>query len=57
MDPGGAKTSLYADHYAPGGLAFGPDGAVYVTNFGIVPGPATGSFPDGGQVLRIGLDY
>jgi hypothetical protein len=30
---------------APGGLAFGPDGAAYVTNFGV--------FPGGGQVVRI----
>jgi hypothetical protein len=30
---------------APGGLAFGPDGAAYVTNFGIFPGE--------GQVVRI----
>lgn len=29
----------------PGGIAIGPDGAIYVTNFGTVPG--------GGEVLRI----
>jgi sugar lactone lactonase YvrE len=32
----------------PGGVAIGPDGAAYVTNFGI--------FPGGGQVLRVTLD-
>ena len=39
----------------PNGLAIGPDGAAYVTNFGIVPGPIPGAFPDGGQVLRLSL--
>jgi hypothetical protein len=34
---------------APGGLAFGPDGAAYVTNFGIFPGE--------GQVIRIPIEY
>jgi len=33
---------------APGGLAFGPDGAAYVTNFGIFPGE--------GQVVRIPIE-
>lgn len=32
----------------PGGVAIGPDGAAYVTNFGI--------FPGGGQVLRVTLE-
>ena len=36
-------------------MAIGPDGAAYVTNFGIVPGKIPGAFPDGGQVLRIEL--
>jgi DNA-binding beta-propeller fold protein YncE len=34
---------------APGGLAFGPDGAAYVTNFGIFPGE--------GQVVRIPIGH
>lgn len=48
VNPGGTQTVVYADLFYPGGLAIGPDGAAYVTNFGILPG--------GGQVLRIELD-
>ncbi|HZV66414.1 MAG TPA: hypothetical protein VFG03_16035 [Telluria sp.] len=47
---------IYEGLYYPGGLAIDPDGAAYVTNFGIVPGPIPVAFPDGGQVLRISLD-
>jgi hypothetical protein len=43
----GTQTVIYSDLFYPGGLAIGPDGAAYVTNFGILPG--------GGQVLRIAL--
>ena len=35
--------------------AIGPDGAAYVTNFGIVPGRIPQAFSDGTQVLRISL--
>lgn len=52
----GSKTIIYENLYYPGGLAIGPDGAAYVTNNGIVPGPVPGAFPEGGQVLRIALD-
>jgi len=55
VDPDGARSVIYANLYYPGGLALGPDGVAYVTNFGIVPGPVPSAFPDGGQVLRIAL--
>jgi hypothetical protein len=47
VDADGTRTVVYSNLFYPGGLAIGPDGAAYVTNFGIVPG--------GGQVLRINL--
>jgi len=56
VDSNGGQTVVYAGLFYPGGLAIGPDGAAYVTNFGIVPGPVPGVFPDGGTVLRITLD-
>jgi len=55
VDADGARSLIYANLYYPGGLALGLDGAAYVTNFGIVPGPVPSAFPDGGQVLRIAL--
>lgn len=51
-----SKTVIYDKLFYPGGLAIGQDGAAYVTNNGIVPGPIPGAFPDGGQVLRISLE-
>jgi len=51
----GSQTVVYAGLFYPGGLAIGLDGAAYVTNLGIVPGPVP-PFPTGGQVLRITLD-
>jgi hypothetical protein len=56
LNADGSHTVIYQGLFYPGGLAIGPDGAAYVTNFGIVPGPIPGGFPDGGQVLRISLD-
>lgn len=49
------QTVVYEGLFYPGGLAIGKDGAAYVTNLGIVPGPIP-PFPSGGQVLRITLD-
>lgn len=56
VEADGARTVIYENLYYPGGLAIGPDGAAYVTNNSIVPGPVPGAFPEGGQVLRITLD-
>jgi hypothetical protein len=56
LEANGSQTLIYDGLVFPGGLAIGPDGAAYVTNFGIVPGPIPGAFPTGGQVLRIALD-
>jgi hypothetical protein len=39
--------------FLPGGLAVGPDGALYVSNYSVFPGQ--GAFPGHGEVLRIEL--
>ena len=48
VNQNGTQSVVYAGLFYPGGLAIGPDGNAYVTNFGILPG--------GGQVLRIALN-
>jgi len=44
----GTRTTILGGLTFPGGVAVGPDGAVYLTNFGIFPTSA-----GGGQVLKI----
>ncbi|NJO13431.1 MAG: ScyD/ScyE family protein [Gammaproteobacteria bacterium] len=46
--PGEAPEVVLDNLVFPGGVAVGPDDALYLTNFGI--------FPDAGQVLRVTLD-
>lgn len=49
VDANGTQTLIYAGLIYPGGFAIGPDGAAYVTKFGVVLDPIPGPFPDGGQ--------
>jgi hypothetical protein len=46
--PEGTRSVIVGGLVFPGGVAIGPDGAAYITNFGI--------FPGGGQVLRVTFD-
>ena len=43
--PDGVRTTIAGGLTLPGGLAIGPDGARYVSNFGV--------FPGAGEVVRI----
>ena len=45
LESDGTKTPVVTDLIAPGGLAFGPDGAIYISNRSVFPGT--------GEVLRI----
>jgi hypothetical protein len=57
VNPDGSRTVIYDQLFYPGGLVIGEDGAAYVSNNGVVPGPMRGGpFADGGTVLRISLN-
>lgn len=57
VNPDGSRTVIYDQLFYPGGLVIGEDGAAYVTNNGVVPGPIPGGqFATGGTVLRISLN-
>ena len=51
IDPNGAATVIAENLFFPTGMTLGPDGALYVSNFGFGP-PPVGL----GQVLRIALN-
>lgn len=57
VNPDGSRTVIYDQLFYPSGLVIGDDGAAYVTNNGVVPGPIPGGpFAQGGTVLRIRLE-
>jgi sugar lactone lactonase YvrE len=47
LESNGTKTPLLTDLIAPGGIVFGPDGAIYLSNKSVLAGA--------GEVLRIEL--
>lgn len=48
LDPGGRQTTIAGGLTFPTAMTFGPDGALYVSNFGF-----GGPFPGLGQILRV----
>jgi hypothetical protein len=51
IDPSGTQTVIASGLSFPTGMTFGPDGALYVSNFGL------GAAPGDGQIVRIELPH